>query len=85
MSMCEVEIMDNFPDGLVVESNAGAVSLLADAEVFSPEAVPSDSYGTHGHPREMAGEGFGRKHAVGLTTAVAGAAGADVPVVALGR
>ena len=70
MSSSEVEIidnLDNFPVGLVVQGNAGAVSLSADAEVFSPEAVPSggapiggglDCYGAHGHPRVMAGEVF---------------------------
>ena len=72
---------------LVVERNAGAVSLSADAEVFSPEAVPSggapigegpDCYGAHGHPRGMVGQVFGRKYAVGLTTAVAGEISRDV-------
>ena len=65
----------------MVERNAGAVSQSADAEVFSPSAVPSggapigegpDCCGAHGHPRGMAREVFGRKYAVGLTTAVAG-------------
>ena len=59
--------LDNFPDGLLVERNAGAVSLSADAEVFSPEAVPSggapieegpDSYRSLRHHWQMAGEIF---------------------------
>ena len=71
MSTSEVEKMDSldsFPDGLVVKRNARAVPLLADAEVFSPKAVPSgetpieegpESYRNHGPPREMAGGGGG--------------------------
>ena len=67
---------------------------LSEVEVFSPEAVPSgeapfeegpESHRTHGHPREMAGEGrgvFGRKDAVGLTPGVAGAMS---PAVFAGR
>ena len=101
MSMSDVEMMDNldnFPDGLVVKRNAGAVSRSADAEVFSPEAVPSggapieegpESDRTYGHPREMAGEVFGRNYAVGLTPAVfagvvaaADLAGTDFPAIA---
>ena len=44
ISTGEVEMMDsldNFSDGLVVKRNDRAVSLSAEAEVFSPEAVPS--------------------------------------------
>ena len=71
ISSGEVEMMDsldNCPDGLVVKRNARVVSLSADAEVFSPKAVPSggapneegpESYRTHGLPREMAGGGGG--------------------------
>ena len=67
ISTGKVEMMDSldsFPDGLVVKRNARVVSLSADAEVFSPEVVPSGgapieevpkSNRTHGHPQEMAG------------------------------
>ena len=44
VSTSEVEKMDrldSFPDGLVVERNAGTMSLSADVEVFSPGVVPS--------------------------------------------
>ena len=54
ISTGEVEMMDR------------AVPLSAEAEMFSPEAMPSggapfeeglESLRTHGHPREMAGGG----------------------------
>ena len=66
VSTSEVEKMDSFPDGLVVERNAGTMSLSADAEVFSPEAVPSggapieegpESNRNYVPPREMTGWG----------------------------
>ena len=37
----KMDSLDSFPNGQVVERNAGTVSLSADAQVFSPEAVPS--------------------------------------------
>ena len=78
----EVEMMDSldkFSDGLVVKRNDRAVA-EAEAEVFSPDAVPSggasfeerpESYRTHGHPRQMAGGYLDER--MGLTPAVAGA------------
>ena len=44
ISTGEVEMMDSldkFSDGLVVKRNDRVVPLSAEAEVFSPEAVPS--------------------------------------------
>ena len=71
ISTGEVEMMDSlgtFSDGLVVKKNDKAIPLSAEAEVFSPEAVPSggapfaegpESDRTPGHPREMTGRGGG--------------------------
>ena len=44
VSTSEVGKMDSFPDGLVVKQNVRVVSLLCDAEEFSPEAVSSGGF-----------------------------------------
>ena len=70
ISTGEVEMMDsldNFLNELIVKRNDREVPLSAEAEVFSPEVVPSggpfeegpERSRTHGHPREVAGGGGG--------------------------